>query len=77
LKAVQNVIDVSKGSQPALSGSVVSTLNRLNPALIVGASVAVNSFLNQIGKDSADQNPLSFQSLQVQIMSVLLLTSRI
>jgi hypothetical protein len=64
LKAVQDVIDVSKGSQQALSGSVVSTLNRLNPALIVGASVAVKSFLRQIGKDSADQNPLSFQSLQ-------------
>jgi len=64
LKAVQDVIDVSRGSQPALSGNVISTLNRLNPALIVGASVAVNSFLNQTGKDSAEENTSSLQSLQ-------------
>lgn len=63
VKAVQDVIDVSQGS-PALSGSVISTLNRLNPALIVGASAAVGSFLNQANKDSAEQNTFSLQSLQ-------------
>jgi hypothetical protein len=64
LKAVQDVIDVDGGSQKALSGSVISTLNRLKPALIVGASVAVGSFLNQANKGSSEQNTFSLQSLQ-------------
>ena len=64
LKAVQDVIDVAKGSQKALSGNVISTLNRLNPALIAGASVAVGGLFNQMSKDSAEQNTSSLQSLQ-------------
>ena len=64
LKSVQDVIDVAKGSQTALSGSIISTLNRLNPALIVGASVAVNNFLNRVNKDSSEPNTFSLQSLQ-------------
>jgi hypothetical protein len=55
LKAVQDVIDVAKGSQKALSG---------NPALIAGASIAVGSLFNQMSKDSAEQNTSSLQSLQ-------------
>jgi hypothetical protein len=64
LKAVEDVIDVKSGSQPALSGNVISTLNRLNPAMVVGASVAVGSFLSQANKDSSEQNAISLQSLQ-------------
>ena len=64
LKAVQDVIDVSRGSQPSLSGNVISTLNRLNPALIVGASVAVDSFSSQLNQDGAEQNTSSLQFLQ-------------
>ena len=64
LKAVQDVVDVNKGDQPALSGSIIDTLNRLGPALIVGASVPPESLLNQLGQKAPQQNTLSLESFQ-------------
>ena len=64
LKAVQDVVDVNKGDQPALSGSIIDTINRLGPALIVGASVPPESLLNQLGQKVPQQNTLSLESFQ-------------
>ena len=58
-KAVQDVVDVNKGDQPALSGSIIDTLNRLGTALIVGASVPPQSLFNQLGQKAHQQNTLS------------------
>ena len=64
LKAVHDVVDVNKGDQPALSGSIINTLNRLSPALIVGASVPPESRFKQLGQKVPQQNTLSLESFQ-------------
>jgi len=64
LKAVQDVIDVSKGTQPALSGSVIDTLNREGSGLIIGASTDSAALLNHLGNDADQSSFLSLQSLQ-------------
>ena len=63
-KAVQDVVDVNKGDQPALSGSIIDTLNRLGTALIVGASVPPQSLFNQLGQKAHQQNTLSLGFFQ-------------
>ena len=63
-KAVQDVVDVNKGDQPALSGSIIDTLNRLGTALIVGASVPPQSLFNQLGQKAHQQNTPSLGSFQ-------------
>jgi hypothetical protein len=47
-KAVQDVVDVSKGNQPAVSGTIIDTLNRFGSALIVGASILPENLRNQL-----------------------------
>jgi hypothetical protein len=64
LKAVQDVIDVSNGNQPALGGSIIETLNRLGPSLISGASVPPQNLLNQLGKEVTQKTTLSSESFQ-------------
>ncbi len=64
LKAVQDVIDVSKGTQPALSGSIIDTLNREGSGLITGASSDSAALLNHLGNDAGQSSALSLQSLQ-------------
>ncbi len=63
-KAVQDIVDVSKGDQPALSGSVIDTLNRFGSALIVGASVLPQSVRSQLGSEVPQQTTVSLKSLQ-------------
>jgi hypothetical protein len=63
-KAVRDVIDVSTGGQPALSGSIIDTLSRLGPALIVGASVPPESLRNQLGQEVPPQIASTLASFQ-------------
>ena len=63
-KAVQDVVDVSKGNQPAASGTVIDTLNRFGSALIVGASVLPENLRNQLVSKVPQQTTLSMKSLQ-------------
>jgi len=64
--AIRDVVDVSKRDKPALNGSIIDTLNRFGPALIVGASVPPESVLNQLGKEVPvpQKITLSLNSLQ-------------
>jgi hypothetical protein len=62
--AVRDVIDVSKKDQPALSGSIIDTMNRLGPALIVGASIPPESLRNELNKKVSQQTTLSLNSFQ-------------
>jgi hypothetical protein len=64
LKAVQDVIDVSKGTQPALSGSIVDTLKREGSGLVIGATTDSAALLNHLGNDAGESSILSLQSLQ-------------
>jgi hypothetical protein len=65
-QAIRDVVDVSKRDKPALNQSIIETLNRLSPALIVGASVPPESVLNQFGKEVPvpQQTPLALNSFQ-------------
>ncbi len=53
---MQDVIDVSKGTQPALSGSAVDSLNKEGSAMVVGASAVPANFLNQLSSDATLQS---------------------
>jgi hypothetical protein len=63
-KAVQDVVDVSKGNQPAVSGTIIDTLNRFGSALIVGASILPENLRNQLVGKVPQQTTLSMKSLQ-------------
>ena len=63
-KAVRDVVDVSKGNQPALSGSIIDTLNRLGPALIVGASALSENLRSQLGNEVPQQTTFSLKAFQ-------------
>jgi hypothetical protein len=63
-KAVRDVVDVSNKDQQALSGSIIDTLNRIGPALIVGAFAPPESLRNELGKEVPQQAILSLKSFQ-------------
>ncbi len=58
-KAVRDTIDVIKGDQKPLSGSVIDALDRVGSALITGAFVPPETLRNQITKAIPQQNQLS------------------
>jgi hypothetical protein len=64
VKAVQDVVDVSKGNQPAVSGTIIDTLNRFGSALIVGASILPENLRNQLVGKVPQQTTLSMKSLR-------------
>jgi len=63
-KAVRDVIDVSKGDRPALSGGVIDTLNRFSSALVVGASTAPQSLHTELSQQLSKQTTFSLKSFQ-------------
>jgi hypothetical protein len=63
-KAVRDTIDVIKGDQKPLSGSVIDALDRVGSALITGAFVPPETLRNQITKAIPQQVQLSPKSFQ-------------
>jgi len=63
-KAVRDVVDVSKGDQPALSGGVIDMLNRFGSALVVGASTAPQNLHSELSQQFFKQTTFSLKSFQ-------------
>jgi hypothetical protein len=63
-KAVRDTIDVRKGDQKALSGSVIDTLDRFGAAVITGAFAPPEALRSQLGKSVPQQPPLSLAAFQ-------------
>ena len=63
-KAVQDTIDVRRGDQKGLSGSVIETLDRFGTALITGAFAPPESLRSQLGKAAPQQPGLSLTAFQ-------------
>jgi hypothetical protein len=66
LKAVQDVIDVSKKDQQPLKGSVIDTLKRVGTALISGAVTPPESLRNKLPGEAEvmSQYPVSLKPFQ-------------
>ena len=63
-KAVRDTIDVRRGDQKGLSGSVIDTLDRFGNALITGAFAPPESLRSQLGKAVPQQPGLSLTAFQ-------------
>ena len=63
-KAVRDTIDVRRGDQKALSGSVIDTLDRLGSAVITGAFAPPEAIRSQLGKEVPQQYSASLGAFQ-------------
>ena len=63
-KAVRDTLDVSKGDQKALTGSVIDTLDRFGGAAIVAASAPPEALRSQAEKQIPQQSPVSLAAFQ-------------
>jgi hypothetical protein len=64
LKAVRDVVDVSKKDQQPLKGSVIDTLKRVGTALISGALTPPSGLSTGLASEFAAQSPVSLKSFQ-------------
>ncbi len=83
-KAVRDIIDIIKGDQSPLSGSVITALNRVGTAQVTGAFLPPESLPHQVGESVLPQSLFSvgvFQDIDVIAfatdLQVLSLSSRI
>jgi hypothetical protein len=63
-KAVRDTIDVDRGDQKALSGSIIDTLDRFGTAIITGAFTPPEAIRSQLGKEVPQQTTLSLGAFQ-------------
>lgn len=63
-KAVRDVVDVKNKNKQALRGIVIDAINRVSPALIVGAFALPDSLRNELSNEAPPQTTFSLKSIQ-------------